>query len=158
MEFKAKAHKLERAGDGQFGTNWSYVCGAHPIEESVKDGFFDEIRDNLVVGDTIRVIEIQKEVVTGVIDFMVVAKAKTTVNCRPMSEGIIRFKAIEARKDKVAPPVYVEPEKFIEGSGTVAWNPGMKRYVVSVGDKKIVSVKDKEEAEAIARGDKPLPV
>jgi hypothetical protein len=156
---KAKPHKLERSGDGQFGTVWNY-SGVNKIEEAFVEGFFDPVVNNLIPGDSIRVVELNKEIVTAYCEFMVVAKEKLQVFCRPMTKEVVRFEAPASRTPKVHAPVYVEEAKpqFIKGSGEVKWNPGKMKHSVLVDGKEVAAFKDKGEAESVARGDLPLPV
>jgi hypothetical protein len=150
MEFKALTHKMERVGDGQFSTAWSYRCDKHRIEEVFKEGFFNTAIGNLLPGDTVRVTEIKDDQVTATIELMVISKSEGKVDLRPMSRDITRFEprpVVAKVEEDPAPP------QFVKSNGEVKWTPSRKLYVVRVDGKEVAAVKDKDEAHSIARGD-----
>lgn len=155
MSDKALAHKLERIGDGQFGTAWSYKCDHMLIEDSFKEGFYNNISGNLLPGDTINVVEFKQSSVSAVCEFIVVSKLDSTVVCRPLTDHIKRF---TEKEPKAANEEANHGDEYIKGDGEVHWNLGRKRHVVTVDGKEVASLKDKDEALAIARGDNPIPV
>ena len=153
MDIKAKTHKLMMEGDGQFGTRHVYECDLHPIEEATKQGFFSSCRNNLLPGDTIRVVEISKDQVTAQWEVIVIARLNNDVVVASTQGGVKRFEAIERKKLEPSDEPRVE---FIKGSGSVKWNLGKKKFDVFVDGKVVAVVRDKEEAHSIARGDAPI--
>lgn len=151
--FTIKPHQIERVGDGQFGTHWSYKCALHKIEECYKEGFFDQASGNLVPGDTVIILEMAKDVVTSTSSFMIVAKNGRTVVARPLSMHITRF---HMKREEEPTPEKEKREEFIKGSGEVKWNPGKKTHEVLINEKVVESFKNKDEAIAFARGDSPV--
>lgn len=155
MGKKCLTHKLERIGDGQFGTAWSYKCDHDKLEECFKDDFFSSAIGNLMAGDTIRVVEFQMNKVTAFCELMVISIRDKNIICRPVQNHIVRFQ--EKEPEKLIKPKETD-EEFIHGDGEVKWNLGRQRHVVTVAGVEVASSRNKEEAQAIARGDKPLPV
>jgi hypothetical protein len=158
--FKAKPHQLTRSGDGQFGTQWNYECKDHPIEEAMKDGYFDNTVGNLLPGDSIRVVEMKDNIVTAFCDFIVVSKSPAAVYCRPSMKDIVRFAKPAVREDDKRRAVYTAPPapKYIQGTGEVKWSAGQKKFIITVDGKEVAAVRDKDEAYSIARGDLAMPV
>lgn len=56
-----------------------------------------------------------------------------------------------------APPPPRQPERYVQGNGTVKWNVGTKQYDVIVAGQPIFATADKTHAEAIANGSVPIP-
>ncbi len=155
---KAKSNKLNKPEDGNFGKVWNYICEYHELTECFNPGFFNTLGANLMAGDIIRMMEIKDKRVLALYEGIIleVQNTKTGHNVifHPLSEKITRFPEakIAPKKEEVAPP------EFISGTGSVTWNLGKKAYIISVGGKPICEIENKEEAHAVARGDKPLPV
>jgi hypothetical protein len=155
---KAKSNKLNKPEDGNFGKVWNYICEHHEIKECFNPGFFDPLGGNLMAGDIIRMMEIKNKRVLALYEGIIleVQNTKTGHNVvfHPLSPKINRFPEPKTTPEKEKTPL---PE-FILGTGDVAWNLRKKAYIVSVNGKPICEIENKEEAHAVARGDKPLPV
>jgi len=155
---KAKAHKLNKPEDGNFGKVWNYICDQHEIKECFNPGFFNTLGGNLMAGDMIRMIEIKQNRVhslfEGVILEVTTEKNGQNVVFYPINDKVLRF---PTAKSKEAPKEDPLPE-FISGTGAVEWNLGKRAYVISVNGKPICEIENKDEAHAVARGDKPIPV
>jgi hypothetical protein len=155
---KAKSHKLNKPEDGNFGKVWNYICEHHELTECFNPGFFNTLGANLMAGDTIRMMEIKNGRVLalyeGIILEVQITKTGHNVVFHPLSENIVRFPEAKPKveKEEALPP------EFISGTGSVIWNLGKRAYVISVNGKPVCEVENKQEAYAIARGDKPLPV
>lgn len=155
---KAKANKLNKPEDGNFGKVWNYICDQHEIKECFNPGFFDTLGGNLMAGDIIRMIEIKQNRVLSLFEGVIleVTKDKTGHNVifHPISDKILRF---APAKPKETPKEDPAPE-FISGTGVVEWNLGKRAYIVSVNGKPVCEIENKDEAHAVARGDRPIPV
>tara|TARA_B100000287_G_C20644690_1_gene784677 strand:- start:1382 stop:1861 length:480 start_codon:yes stop_codon:yes gene_type:complete len=155
---KAKAHKLNKPEDGNFGKVWNYICDQHEIKECFNPGFFNTLGGNLMAGDMIRMIEIRQNRVhslfEGIILEVTAEKNGPNVVFYPINDKVLRF---PTSKSKEAPKEDPLPE-FISGTGAVEWNLGKRAYVISVDGKPVCEIENKDEAHAVARGDKPIPV
>lgn len=155
---KAKAHKLNKPEDGNFGKVWNYICDQHEIKECFNPGFFNTLGGNLMAGDMIRMIEIKQNRVhslfEGIILEVTTEKNGQNVVFYPINDKVLRF---PTTKPKEAPKEDPLPE-FISGTGAVEWNLGKRAYVISVNGKPVCEIENKDEAHAVARGDKPIPV
>jgi|TARA_R110000744_G_scaffold375956_2_gene489842 hypothetical protein len=156
---KAKAHRLNKPEDGNFGKIWNYICDQHEIKECFTEGFFSTMGGNLMAGDTVRMIEIRKNRIISLCEGIVLEVTKNTtgykVEFHPLSEKIKRFPLGEGVKEKPS----TEPAPvFISGTGLVEWNLGKRTYVITADGKPVCEIDNKAEAHAVARGDKPLPV
>jgi len=155
---KAKAHRLNKPEDGNFGKVWNYICDQHEIKECFKEGFFSPMGGNLMAGDMIRMIEIRQNRIISLCEGIILEVVKTKtgyqVEFHPLSDKIKRFprgKVIDETPPMEAPPV------FISGTGSVEWNLGKRTYVITADGKPVCEIDNKAEAHAVARGDKPLP-
>ena len=156
---KAKAHRLNKPEDGNFGKFWNYICDQHEIKECFKEGFFNSMGGNLMAGDTVRMIEIRQNRIISLCEGIVleVTKNKTgyQVEFHALSEAIKRFPQgkIKTETSAAAPPL-----EFISGTGSVEWNLGKRAYIITADGKPVCEIENKAEAHAVARGDKPIPV
>ena len=155
---RAKAHRLNKPEDGNFGKVWNYICDQHEIKECFNEGFFSPMGGNLMAGDMIRMIEIRQNRILSLCEGIVLEVIKTKtgyqVEFHPLSDKIKRFprgKVIDKEPSTEAPPV------FISGTGLVEWNLGKRTYVITADGKPVCEIDNKAEAHAVARGDKPLP-
>jgi len=156
---KAKAHRLNKPEDGNFGKVWNYICDQHEIKECFKEGFFNTLGGNLMAGDVVRMIEIRQNRILSLCEGIILEVTKNQtgyqVEFHPLSEAIKRFPQGKAVKETaVAEPA---PE-FISGTGSVEWNLGKRTYVITADGKPVCEIENKAEAHAVARGDKPIPV
>lgn len=159
---RAKANKLNKPEDGNFGKTWNYICDQHDISECFKPGFFNTIGGNLMAGDQIRMIRMQGEKrVLGVCDGIVIQVETTkmgwVVDFHPMQSTVLDFKDVPTSDQPAAEPEEAGPE-FIKGTGKVEWNINKKHYSVFDDGREVCIVYKKSEAHAISRGDKPIPV
>ena len=156
---KAKAHRLNKPEDGNFGKVWNYICDQHEIKECYNKGFFNTMGGNLMAGDTVRMIEIRNNRILSLSEGIVLEVTKSKigfdVEFYPLDKQIIRFPQGEAAKEKA--PAAASPE-FISGTGSVEWNLGKRTYVITADGKTVCEIDNKAEAHAIARGDQPIPV
>ena len=155
---KARSNKLNKPEDGNFGKVWNYICDQHDLKECFNPGVFNTLGGNLMAGDIIRMIEIRQKRIQslfeGIIVEVITEKPGYNVIFHPISEKILRFPSAKPKEEPKEDPA---PE-FISGTGLVEWNLGKRAYVISVKGKHICEVENKDEAHAIARGDKPIPV
>ena len=111
-----------------------------------------------MAGDMIRMIEIKQNRVhslfEGIILEVTTEKNGQNVVFYPINDKVLRF---PTAKSKEAPKEDPLPE-FISGPGAVEWNLGKRAYVISVNGKPVCEIENKDEAHAVARGDKPIPV
>ena len=159
---RAKANKLNKPEDGNFGKTWNYICDQHEIAECFKKGFFDSVGGNLMAGDQIRMIRMQGEkLVLGICDGIVLQVESTklgwVVQFHPLQNTILNFKDAFTDTPTESEPEEVGPE-FIKGTGRVEWSINKKHYSVFDDGKEVCTVYKKSEAHAISRGDKPIPV
>lgn len=160
---KCKPQNLCRRGDGQFGTPFAYTFEGkeHGMESVFDDGFFLPVAANLIAGDTIRIMQIEKPVPTKPETWRVAAFAEVlvTFNDRKTIETVVTQKpaALTAPEPEQAASEVFEQENYVSGSGEVKWNPGIKKHEVIVDGEPVFASKDKEEAQAVCRGDQPIP-
>lgn len=156
---RARQNKLLQSSDGNFGTNYTYICDNNqPIERCLEKDFFETVKTRLGPADTIRVVEVKDKKVTAAILLMVISRseAKMELDIRPY-DGSVNIKRYG---DK--PIVEPEPETFppaneyIKGTGQVEKNRDGD-FVVKANGKKVCTVEKRALAMSIARGDVPLP-
>lgn len=155
---KAMPHKMHQSGDGQFNTTWAYTCDQHGLEEVFKEGFFSTVRDRLLPGDMVRIMEKKDERILSYCETLVLYKTEKMVYLQPISE-VKRFDSFFTHIDNMNKPKEPEPvqeEKYIPTDGVVKWNPGKKKYDVLVDGACVASVANKEEAQSIAKGESAL--
>jgi|ETNvirnome_6_100_1030635.scaffolds.fasta_scaffold02117_5 hypothetical protein len=159
---KAKANKLNKPEDGNFGKVWNYICDQHDIKVCFEEGFFNSIGGNLMAGDTIRMLRINNksqritEMCEGIVLHVEDTKLGWVVDFFPLKNKILTFgtpKVTEDNKTEHQP----DPE-FIKGNGKVEWNLGKRGYAVLDDGKQVYFTDNKAEAHAISRGDRPIPV
>ena len=156
--FKALPHKLFRSEDGTFGSSWGYTCSNHNIEECFKPNFFRPVRDNLIPGDTIDIVEMVKGRVTAFCEGIIVYKEGNDIDYRVKNEnaGITRYPILEPVKEET---VVVDPgaPQFIKESGQVQWDRSSRIYTVTTSEGVVFETADKKMAHAVSRGDAPIP-
>lgn len=136
-----------------------------PLAEVVADPlYFNNVRSNLRAGDHISICRYEGEPGAHhdarVVEFCEVRVVSTkrgdnvvVTVVRPIVEIAADGAAVEAAKPN-------EFKRYISGSGEVRWNPGRKAYEIVVDGAVVVagiSRERKEWAQAVARGDEPLP-
>jgi len=156
-EVTARSPKLIRRGDGQFGNDWSYIIDDHKIELCFEDNFFRPVRDNFLPGDTVRLIEMVNGRVTALCDIIILSKTADDIESGLVSGTLVRYTEKQKKADKLPKDVYDGPE-YIKGDGKVDYIMNQNLYCISVKGHIVAKVRDEDEANAIARGDMPLPV
>ena len=157
---KARANKLNKPEDGNFGKTWNYICDQHSIKECFAPGFFNTIGGNLMAGDQIRMIRMYSDKrVAGLCDGIVLevkdSKHGWEVEFRPLQTDIVDF---GPPKHEPRETPKAEGPEYIKGEGRVEWNFGKKSYTVFEDGKEVYQTSKKAEANAVARGDQPIPV
>jgi hypothetical protein len=156
---KAKHSKLNKPEDGNFGKIWNYICDQHDVKECYQEGFFDTMVGNLMAGDTIRILEVRdkrvRSMAEGIVLEVIRGKQVDKVEFFPLASKVLKFpiKTFEEpnKEDEV-------PAEYIQGEGTVEYNPGKKAYMILCDGKIVSQCANKERAHAVARGDFPIPV
>jgi len=128
-------------------------------ESATKKAFFDTMSGNLMAGDTIRILELRdnrvRSMAEGIVLEVIRNKQADKVEFFPLTSKVLKFpiKTFEKpnKEDKV-------PAEFIQGEGTVEYNPGKKSYMILCDGKIVSQCANKERAHAVARGDFPIPV
>lgn len=164
---RAKSHQLTKSEDGGACRTYEYMC-AHPIIYCRQEGFFDPLRNNLMPGDRVRITQFdvlnptdtrtQRPVATAT--FTVLDTSTKSVETYYHDDMMTFPEAgVEHRDAEVIP--LPEP-RYISGDGEAKFVPGgnpQLGWCVFVGDRRVAqNIATKEEAVAIARGDKPLPL
>lgn len=137
-----------------------------PLADVLTDRFFNNVRANLRAGDSISIC--QYEAAPGNHH-----KAKMIAFCEvrvtEVTQEAVKLFVTKAPVSVAAGQVYGETGddtvqgggvRYIEGDGQVRWNPGSKAYDIVVNGKVVVAgiPRDRKEwAQAVARGDEPLP-
>ena len=162
---KAKGNNLIKSSDGNFGTLYCYRCdGNRNIEDTLKKGFFDSVRSRLGAGDLISAVEIKKtedgkdEVVTASVTLVVVSRTgdKMELDVRPYEGSkIYRYDPKEHKGEEPEP--LQEGPRYVNGDGQVEKDLVSGEYTVKCGGKIEYSTDNQAEANAIARGDIPIP-
>jgi hypothetical protein len=156
-DVKAQNHKLAKTEDGAFGKTWSYHCDTHPIEYALQPGFFKPMLSNFMAGDTIRIIETRKNVVTATVDCMVLEMTPSDVVFAQAGK-IRRFKGQSA-----APTIKKNPDepdvRYIQGVGALEQDKKTGEYIVKEDGKEVARFpkEEKGKANAMIRGDIPVP-
>lgn len=129
-----------------------------PIEEMLQPEFYLPVRNNLRVGDTIRVVQTVAGENTRVLawaEAMVVDADAKAVDLRILS-GPTKIPLPKPAEGSAA-PADGQPDKFVGGNGEVKWNAGRKMHEVVVGGETVFASRDKDLCTAVARGDTPIP-
>jgi len=156
---KAKQNNLIQSADGNFGTAYTYRGeSGQKIEQFLVKDFFDAVKTRLTPADTIRVMEMTNGKVTASILLVVLSRGpepKMELDIRPYdSDKILRY--TESKDEQVDPPEDLENIVYISGTGQVERNKeGV--YQVKCDGKVIYETEKKGLAQAIARGDTPIP-
>lgn len=154
MPPKASSHRLSKSDDGQFGKMWAYLCSHHSVEPCFEEGFFNTLRSNLTVGDTIRCIEVRgdpfsvKAHVVEFCDAMVVRRAEKAVVVAPIGNSV-RFSEGSSQS--------ADDGNYISG-GRVEWVLSRREHVVTVDGAEVFATTNKGLAHAVAKGERPIPV
>jgi len=144
---------LNKASDGQFGTQWAYKLeDGHSIEEALAPMFFSNVRDNMLVGDIINLVLMKENCIVKYAEVIVVKKTAYDIMVKMTHEREFEFDTSEKKVNKNVEPI----EEFIKGDGTVVWNPGRRRFDVVVDGNVVAWSADKQMAQSIARGDAPI--
>lgn len=156
----AKNHRLHRSGDGQFHTVMGYQCLDHKLEEAFSEGFFAGLWTRMRVGDEVRIFEMKDGRVMRMCEAMVIEQSERKVLIVPIRPEIKFDKYLEShdmyvKKDES--PTKEPHVEYAKENGTVKWNPGSKKYDVMIGGERVAKIADKNEAEAIAYGQAPIP-
>ena len=155
---KALNHKLARSSDGNFGTDYTYLCDSNrSIETCFEENFFSPLIDHLMPADTIRIVEMKEGRVAALQVGIVISKSKTKpeLDFRPFDDqGIHRypFKGLAELAETPEGPAPI----FIPGEGTIEQDLVSKVFKVS-WDGGSCEVESLTLAKAIVRGDKPIP-
>jgi len=155
---KAKAHKLNKPEDGNRGKIYNYLCDQHDIEVCFRPGFLDTLFGNFLIGDEICFLHVEEEVLVATCSARVLfidsdPKAQIKIKIAPSSE-LRRFNVKEEEKE----PVEEEPkEEYIKKDGVAIYNKKRRKYEVFMDDEIVYASQNKTHAEAVARGDKPIP-
>ncbi len=167
MSIKAKTHNLNKPEDGNYGKSFNYICKDHDVQTCFEEGFFDTLAGNFMAGDSIRCLKIKKERISelceGIVLFVNIEGNNRQVDFRPLVNKITTFPERnylhEHKQDlKTTEAHELESrEEYIKEDGVAKWNPKKKVYEIFQGDIIIHATRDKTQADAIARGDKPVP-
>ena len=136
----------------------------HPLADVLNERFFHNVRSNLRPGDSIAICRFDRAPSsqgTGrLVEFCevrIVGRTDAGVELYIVREPV----AIGAEADPAALTKAPVPDvRYITGSGEVRWNPGRKSYDIVCDGRLILSSiprERKEWAQAVARGDEPLP-
>ena len=162
---KAHGRKLVKSSDGNDGTPWSYLCdNGLPIEQCLVPNYFSPLKDMLLPGDTIEILQIK---LTGKVReiqaacrAIVVSRSETKpeidVQMYNKKEGIPRYTPHGVVKEE-KPQTPLSPINFITGSGYVERDENTKVYSVLCNKEVVYETMKKALAQAIARGDTPIP-
>lgn len=157
---KAKQNNLIQGADGNFGTTYTYRGeNGQKIEQFLEEGFFETVKTRLAPADTLRIVEMHNKKVTASILMIIISRGpepKMELDIRPYdSDRILRYNESE---DKATPlPEPVEDLVYISGTGQVERDQNTKLYSVKCDGKVIYETMKKGLAQAIARGDTPIP-
>ena len=144
----------------QAGRGWHYYHhDYHSAEDVLRPDYFLSLRQELKPRDRV-------DITLGDIDQGNAGYFIETVVTRSAREGVV----LSVLHEHSLPGIPVEskvPEppapRYVTADGKVEWNIGRGppddrgRFVVTVDGEEVAAVKDKELAEAIARGDEPIP-
>jgi hypothetical protein len=162
MSIKAKTHNLNKPEDGNYGKTFNYICKDHDVQTCFVPGFFSTLAGNFMAGDSIRCMKIVKERIThlceGIVLTVDIDGNKRTVDFRPITPKIITFPEenyLQARPQEMQEGE--AREEFIKNDGVVKRNQKNKNYDVYMNDIVVCSTTNKTAADAIARGDRPIP-
>ena len=158
---KAKQNNLLQTSDGNYGTTYSYKGeDGKPIEDMLKTEFYETVKSRLSAGDTIQVMEFEKDRIVATTRLIVVHKTKDnhqTLDIRPYDNSeIIRYEEREYPKPEEE-FVVVPQERFVQGDGQVEYDRSKKEYTVKTGEGIVLKTEKKALAHAVARGDAPIP-
>lgn len=136
-----------------------------PLTDALTDRFFNNVRANLRAGDSIAIC--QYEAAPGNHHkAKLVAFAEVRVS--EIAPDAVKLFVTRAPVDVAGQVFAAEGDdtiqgggvRYVTGNGLVRWNPGSKSYDIVVDGKVVVSGiprERKEWAQAVARGDEPLP-
>lgn len=157
MLLKANASKIVRRGDGQEGTLWQYTVG-YPVDEGLKEGYFNSMVHNLLIGDEIRMVRKEQNRITEVLDLIVVEREMTP----PLVEvgNVSRWFKFPLPLPETDEPIVIPDEVFVPEDCKTKWKVGSRSYdiVGTSGTIYVSGIEDKDEACLIARGDLPIPL
>lgn len=157
MQLKANASKIVRRGDGQEGTLWQYTVG-YPVEESLKEGYFNSVVHNVLIGDEIRMVRKEQNRITEVLDLIVVEREMTPplVVMAAISD-VVKIPLPPSEADE---PVVIPDEVFVPEDCKTKWKVGSRSYDIigTSGTTYASGIEDGDFAKQIACGDMPIPV
>lgn len=165
-DLKAHGRKLVKSSDGNDGTPWSYLCdNGLPIEQCFVPNYFSTLKDLLLPGDTIEILQI-KLIKGKVREIQAACKAiviSRSENAREIDvqmydpkDGIHRYTPYGVVEEEI-PEEPLVPIMYIEGSGRVERDEKTKIYTVYCNKDMIYQTMKKSLAQAISRGDVPIP-
>lgn len=136
-----------------------------PLADVLTDRFFNNVRANLRAGDSIAICQYEaapgnhhKAKLVAFCEVRVSEIAADAVKLFVTKAPVVVTGALygEAGDDTIEGGSV----RYVKGSGQVRWNPGSKAYDIVVDGKVVVAGiprERKEWAQAVARGDEPLP-
>jgi hypothetical protein len=151
-EHRAKGQFLHKPEDGTFGRVWTYNASHCPSAETAFEaGFFNTHRDNLLAGDSIRLVRISNGHVVAYGECLVLHVSKTDVVVKPLGAMTID------RPEDENPKVETRPASFVQGTGEAKWNAGKKQHEVIVAGAVVFATKDKDLAATCRSPKRPTP-
>lgn len=164
-DLKAHGRKLVKSSDGNDGTPWSYLCdNGLPIEQCFVPNYFSTLKDMLLPGDTIEILQIKLNgkvrEIQAACKAIVISRSETAreidVQMYDPKTGIHRYTPYGVVEEEKPQEPFV-PVEFITGSGRVERDENTKIYTVYCDKEVVYETMKKGLAQAISRGDTPIP-
>jgi len=155
MTVRANPYNLHCSESANVCAKWTYKTD-RPLSIVMADQYFLGCRDQLQVGDAIRVACCDKGRVTHVVELFVVDGGRGARFVDVQAVGPV----IEVPPSREQPAVAAVPkvQAFVDGDAEAVWNVGARAYDVKRGSTVVAKgIKDKETAWQIAKGDIPVP-
>lgn len=127
------------------------------LVDCIHHAFFLPVRGNLRDGDRVTLCRFGKIDKGSQSKLLEIAEVRV-LTCKDKAVNIalvgdiVSFEHAHAKLESEA----IAAESYIQGDGTVVWNPGKKVHEVQVAGTVVFASADRDEAFAVARGDKVL--